>query len=126
MLFRSEVLKALNGKRLRCAILSNGSPDMLQAAVHGAGLTGWIDQTISVDEVRQFKTTPQSYGLVTQHYTVDVREVLFVSSNSWDALGATWFGFKSFWVNRRGLPFETLGPKPTHSGSSLQDLLNVL
>ena len=121
-----EVLKALNGKRLRCAILSNGSPDMLQAAVHGAGLTGWIDQTISVDEVRQFKTTPQSYGLVTQHYTVDVREVLFVSSNSWDALGATWFGFKSFWVNRQGLPFETLGPKPTHSGSSLQDLLNVL
>ena len=121
-----EVLKALNGKRLRCAILSNGSPDMLQAAVHGAGLTGWIDQTISVDEVRQFKTTPQNYGFVTQHYTVDVREVLFVSSNSWDALGATWFGFKSFWVNRQGLPFETLGPKPTHSGSSLQDLLNVL
>ena len=90
------------------------------------GLTGLIDQTISVDEVRQFKTTPQSYGLVTQHYSVDVREVLFVSSNSWDALGATWFGFKTFWVNRQGLRFETLGPKPTHSGASLKDLLNIL
>jgi 2-haloacid dehalogenase len=121
-----QVLTALQGKRLRCAILSNGSPDMLQAAVHSAGLTGLIDQTISVDEVRQFKTTPQSYGLVTQHYSVDVREVLFVSSNSWDALGATWFGFKTFWVNRQGLPFETLGPKPTHSGASLKDLLNIL
>jgi 2-haloacid dehalogenase len=52
--------------------------------------------------------------------------VLFVSSNSWDALGATWFGFKSFWVNRQGLPFETLGPRPTYSGNTLKDILPLL
>jgi len=121
-----EVLQHLQAIGMRCAILSNGSPDMLAKAVSSAGMTGLIDKVLSVDEVRQFKTSPQSYGLVTHHYPMDVREVLFVSSNSWDALGATWFGFKSFWVNRQGLPFETLGPRPTHSGSTLKDILPLL
>ena len=121
-----DVLQHLQAIGMRCAILSNGSPDMLAKAVSSAGMTGLIDKVLSVDEVRQFKTSPQSYGLVTHHYPMDVREVLFVSSNSWDALGATWYGFKSFWVNRQGLPFETLGPRPTHSGSSLKDILPLL
>lgn len=120
------VLQALKTMGMRCAILSNGSPEMLNAAVSSAGMNGLLDKVLSVDEVRQFKTTPQSYGLVSQHYPVDIREVLFVSSNSWDALGATWFGFKSFWVNRQNLPFETLGPRPTHSGSSLSDILPLV
>ena len=120
------VLQALKTMGMRCAILSNGSPEMLNAAVSSAGMTGLLDKVLSVDEVRQFKTTPQSYGLVSQHYPVDIREVLFVSSNSWDALGATWFGFKSFWVNRQNLPFETLGPRPTHSGNSLSDILPLV
>ena len=121
-----DVLQHLQAIGLRCAILSNGSPDMLAKAVSSAGMTGLIDKVLSVDEVRQFKTSPQSYGLVTHHYPMDVREVLFVSSNSWDALGATWYGFKSFWVNRQSLPFETLGPRPTHSGSTLKDILPLL
>jgi 2-haloacid dehalogenase len=120
------VLQSLKAMGMRSAILSNGSPDMLQAAVTSAGMSGLLDKVISVDEVRQFKTSPQSYGLVSKHYPVDVREVLFVSSNSWDALGATWFGFKSFWVNRQGLPFETLGPRPSHSGPTLKDILPLL
>jgi 2-haloacid dehalogenase len=121
-----DVLQHLQAIGMRCAILSNGSPDMLAKAVGSAGMTGLIDKVLSVDEVRQFKTSPQSYGLVTHHYPIDVREVLFVSSNSWDALGATWYGFKSFWVNRQGLPFETLGPRPTHSGPTLKDILPLL
>jgi len=120
------VLEALQALKMPCAILSNGSPDMLQAAVSSAGMTGLIDKVLSVDEVRQFKTSPQSYGLVADHYPFDVREVLFVSSNSWDVLGATWFGFKSFWVNRQNMPFETLGPRPAHSGRSLRDILPLL
>jgi len=120
------VLEALQALQIPAAILSNGSPDMLQAAVSSAGLGHVIDKVLSVDEVRQFKTSPQSYGLVADHYPVDIREVLFVSSNSWDALGATWFGFKSFWVNRQGLPFETLGPRPTYSGRSLRDVLTLI
>ena len=121
-----DVLQHLKGMGMPCAILSNGSPDMLAKAVSSAGFNGLIDKVISVDEVRQFKTSPQSYGLVTHHYPMDMREVLFVSSNSWDALGATWFGFKSFWVNRQGLPFETLGPRPSYSGHTLKDILPLL
>jgi 2-haloacid dehalogenase len=120
------VLEALKALQIPAAILSNGSPDMLQAAVSSAGMVHVIDKVLSVDEVRQFKTSPQSYGLVADHYKVDIREVLFVSSNSWDALGATWFGFKSFWVNRQGMPFETLGPRPTYSGRSLRDILTLI
>jgi 2-haloacid dehalogenase len=120
------VLEALQALQIPAAILSNGSPDMLQAAVSSAGMGHVIDKVLSVDEVRQFKTSPQSYGLVADHYKVDIREVLFVSSNSWDALGATWFGFKSFWVNRQGMPFETLGPQPTYSGRSLRDILTLI
>lgn len=120
------VLEALQSLQIPAAILSNGSPDMLQAAVSSAGMGHVIDKVLSVDEVRQFKTSPQSYGLVADHYKVDIREVLFVSSNSWDALGATWFGFKSFWVNRQGMPFETLGPRPTYSGRSLRDILTLI
>lgn len=120
------VLEALQALQIPAAILSNGSPDMLQAAVSSAGMGHVIDKVLSVDEVRQFKISPQSYGLVADHYKVDIREVLFVSSNSWDALGATWFGFKSFWVNRQGMPFETLGPRPTYSGRSLRDILTLI
>ena len=120
------VLEALKALQIPAAILSNGSPDMLQAAVSSAGMGHVIDKVLSVDEVRQFKTSPQSYGLVADHYKVDIREVLFVSSNSWDALGATWFGFKSFWVNRQGMPFETLGPRPTYTGRSLRDILTLI
>ena len=121
-----EVLRSLKQTGMRCAILSNGSPDMLKSAITSAGMTGLIDKVLSVDEVRQFKTSPQSYGLVTDHYRNDVREVLFVSSNSWDALGATWFGYKTFWVNRQGLPFETLGPRPSYSGNNLRDILDLI
>lgn len=121
-----EVLQTLKQSGMRCAILSNGSPEMLNSAIHSAGMYGLIDKVLSVDEVRQFKTSPQSYGLVSDHYPIDVREVLFVSSNSWDALGATWFGFKTFWVNRQGMPFETLGPRPNYSGNNLKQILDLL
>jgi 2-haloacid dehalogenase len=120
------VLHDLKTKGFKNAILSNGSPKMLESAVSSAGMSSLIDRVISVDTVRQFKIAPESYDLVTQHYGVDKRDVLFVSSNAWDALGATWFGFRSFWVNRQGLPFETIGPKPAYSGSSLEDVLTVV
>ena len=121
-----EVLQALQARGLPCAILSNGSPTMLQQAVLSAGLAPHLDRVLSVDGVRQFKTTPWSYDLVQQHYPVAKDEVLFVSSNGWDALGAIWYGFTTFWVNRQGLPFETLGPRPSHSGPDLRHILSWL
>jgi 2-haloacid dehalogenase len=86
----------------------------------------WLDAVLSVDRVRQFKTTPSSYQMVQDHFGVAPTDVLFVSSNAWDALGATWFGFTTLWVNRQGLPPETIGPAPHHTGCDLSEVLKVL
>jgi 2-haloacid dehalogenase len=118
-----DVLKRLRERGIATAILSNGSPDMLESAVRSAGMTGLLDAVLSVDGVRQFKTTPSSYQLVLAHFKLPAEEVLFVSSNAWDALGATWFGFTTLWVNRQGLPPETLGPAPHFVGRDLTEVL---
>ena len=117
------VLKKIKSMGLTTAILSTGSMDMLTSAVKSAGMQDVLDHIISVDPIRLFKTSPESYGLVQQTIAVNKDEVLFVSSNSWDALGATWFGFTTHWVNRQGLPFEALSPQPHFSGSDLNSVL---
>jgi 2-haloacid dehalogenase len=111
---------------LTTAILSNGSVEMLTSAVHSAGMEGVLDHVISVDPIRLFKTSPESYGLVQKTIAVNKDEVLFVSSNAWDALGAAWFGFTTHWVNRQGLPFEALTPQPHFSGPDLNSVLGSL
>ena len=120
------VLQTIKAKSLTTAILSNGSLDMLTSAVKSAGMEDVLDHVISVDPIRLFKTSPESYGLVQQNIPVNKDEVLFVSSNAWDALGATWFGFTTHWVNRQGLPFEALTPRPHYSGSDLKSVLHSL
>lgn len=119
------VLQKLRHKGLTTAILSNGSPEMLESAVTNAGMKDLLDHTISVDSIRLFKTSPESYGLVQKFMPFEKEEILFVSSNGWDALGATWFGFATLWVNRQGLPYETIGPKPTYTGRDLQKILDI-
>jgi 2-haloacid dehalogenase len=120
------VLQVLRQRGMATAILSNGSPEMLQSAVHSAGMSELLDAVLSVDSVRQFKTTPTSYQIVTDHFGFAPADVLFVSSNAWDALGATWFGFTTLWVNRQGLPPEAIGPAPHHTGRDLTAVLQVL
>ena len=117
------VLQKIKAMGLTTAILSNGSVDMLHSAVHSAGMESVLDHLISVDPIRLFKTSPESYGLVQQVIPVEKNEVLFVSSNAWDALGATWFGFTTHWVNRQGLPYEALEPRPHFSGADLNSVL---
>lgn len=117
------VLQKIKAMGLTTAILSNGSVDMLASAVKSAGMDDVLDHLISVDPIRLFKTSPESYGLVQQTIPINKDEVLFVSSNAWDALGATWFGFTTHWVNRQGLPFEALSPQPHFSGSDLKSVL---
>jgi 2-haloacid dehalogenase len=120
------VLQSLRQRGVATAILSNGSPEMLQSAVRSAGMSELLDAVLSVDSVRQFKTTPTSYQIVTDHFGFAPADVLFVSSNAWDALGATWFGFTTLWVNRQGLPPEAIGPAPHHTGRDLTAVLQVL
>jgi 2-haloacid dehalogenase len=117
------VLKKIKAQGLVTAILSNGSMDMLTSAVKSAGMEGVLDHVISVDLIRLFKTSPETYGLIQKTIPVGKGEVLFVSSNAWDVLGATWFGLTTHWVNRQGLPFEALTPRPDFSGSDLNSVL---
>lgn len=120
------VLQQLQARGMATAILSNGSVAMLESAVASAGMGGLLHKVLSVDGIRLFKTAPESYALVLQAFAVQADEVLFVSSNAWDALGASWFGFSTLWVNRQGLPFETIGPRPSYMGSDLTRVLEVL
>jgi 2-haloacid dehalogenase len=118
-----EVLQALRERGVRAGILSNGDPEMLGVAVRSAGLGELIDPVISVHTVRVFKTSPAAYALGPQALGLPAKDILFVSSNGWDAACATWFGYTTLWVNRSGGPLEPLGVQPTHTGSSLRDVL---
>ncbi len=120
------VLKALRQRGLRTAILSNGNLEMLQPAVENAGMTHLLDAVLSVAPLRRFKTAPECYGLIFNTFAVAREEVLFVSSNAWDALGASWFGLTTLWVNRQQLPFEEIGPKPSYSGTTLEKVLEIV
>jgi 2-haloacid dehalogenase len=117
-----EVLQALKTRGVTTGILSNGDPEMLGIAVRSAGLEGLLDHVISVDSVRKYKTHPDAYRLGTAAVKRSAAQVLFVSCNAWDALAATWFGYRTLWVNRYRLPFEELGTQPTRTGSSLDDV----
>lgn len=104
------------------AILSNGSPEMLAGAVTSAGIGGHLDVVLSVEEVGVFKPDTRVYDLVGQHLGVRRDEVLFVSSNGWDAAGAADYGFATAWVNRSGEPVDRLPARPGHV---LPDLTSI-
>ncbi|BEU21093.1 haloacid dehalogenase type II [Paraburkholderia terrae] len=108
------------------AILSNGNPQMLDIAVKSAGMSGLFDHVLSVDAVRAFKPAPATYALGTQAFGVAAREIVFVSSNGWDASGANWFGYTVFWLNRQGAPAEELGVTPHGTGRSMSDLMSFI
>jgi len=118
-----EVLKALKARGIVTGILSNGDPEMLGVAVRSAGLEDLLDHVLSVDSVRKYKTHPDAYALGPQATGLEAKQIAFVSCNAWDALAATWYGFRTLWVNRYQLPFEELGTPPTRTGSSLRDVL---
>jgi len=118
-----EVLAELKQRRIPAAILSNGDPDMLGVAVKSAGFADLLQHVISVHPTRRFKTDPAAYALGPATLGLSAREILFVSSNAWDAIGATWFGYTTLWVNRSGAPPEQLDTQPSHTGRSLRDVL---
>jgi 2-haloacid dehalogenase len=118
------VLQALKARGVTTGILSNGDPAMLGIAVRSAGLEGLVDHLLSVDAVQRYKTDPAAYALGPQALGRPARQILFVSANGWDALGATWYGYTTLWVNRHGAPPEALEPAPTRTGSSLREVLD--
>ena len=118
------VLQTLADRGIRTGVLSNGDPEMLAIAMRSAGLTDLIDPVLSVHATRRYKTDPAAYALGSEAMKLQPREILFVSSNCWDAIGATWFGYTTLWVNRASAPLDLLGVEPTHTGRTLRDVLS--
>ncbi len=114
-----EMLKALKAGGMQTAILSNGSPPMLDGAVQSAGIGDVLDGVLSVESVGVFKPHASVYDLVQNRFGCARDEVLFVSSNGWDAAGASGYGFVTAWVNRAGEPMDRLPWKPAHVLSDL-------
>lgn len=108
------MLAALKAAGKQTAILSNGSPAMLAAAVASAGIGQQLDALLSVESVGVFKPHAKVYDMVEVHFGCARGEVLFVSSNGWDAAGAAGYGFQTAWVNRAGDPVDNLYARPQH------------
>jgi len=121
-----NVLREIKNRGISTAILSNGSREMLATVVESNGLKSYLDQVVTIEDVRLFKTAPQAYELLLKAFPVKKDEVLFVSSNAWDALAAKWYGYDVFWVNRLGHPFEEIGEQPNYEGDSLSKVLDVI
>jgi 2-haloacid dehalogenase len=104
---------ALKAHGAQTAILSNGEPTMLGAAVEASGMAREFDAILSVEAVRMYKPRPEVYALVTGRFSIKPDEVVFVSSNRWDVMGAAAFGFRPLWVNRSNMPDEYAEQSPT-------------
>src|SRR5262249_28030569 len=107
-----DALRALKAAGHKTAILSNGSPAMLQAAVNASALNEHLDAVLSVDSLRIYKPRPEVYALVTDAFKVAPASATFVSSNRWDVMGATAFGFQTLWINRARNPDEYTDAPP--------------
>ncbi|WP_071672523.1 haloacid dehalogenase type II [Nioella nitratireducens] len=120
-----DMLAALKSEGLQTAILSNGSPDMLQGAVDSADLAALLDDVLSVESVGIFKPDASVYQLVTDRFACAREEVLFVSSNGWDAAAASAFGFRVLWVNRAGEPQDRLPGTPDRVAADLTHVPSI-
>lgn len=119
------VLAALRERGAKIAILSNGTPEMLDQAAGAAGIGGLVDDIFSVDPLKIYKTAPAAYALVTSTYRIAAPDIAFQSSNRWDIAGAKAFGFVCHWINRSGAPDEYGDFPPDTVLSSLAGLLEM-
>jgi 2-haloacid dehalogenase len=118
-----DVLVELKRRAVPAGILSNGDPEMLAVAVKSAGFADLLQHVISVHATARYKTDPATYALGPAAFGLAAKDIVFVSSNGWDAIGATWYGYTTLWVNRTGAPLEQLDTAPTRVGNSLRDVL---
>lgn len=117
-----QMLSDLRSNHILTGILSNGSPDMLNGAVQSAGISDLLNEVISVEDVGVFKPDISVYELVEKRFGCEIREVLFVSSNCWDACAAASFGFQTGWVNRSNEPKDIL---PSGNLVIMKDLSDI-
>ena len=122
----SPLLHILKDAGLKTAILSNGTPEMLDTAVQAAGIAEHLDRVISVEAAGIYKPDPSVYQLAVDALGVAKEHICFVSSNGWDAMGGAAFGFNVVWVNRTGLKPERLGFPPHAELNDLTGLADLM
>ena len=119
-------LKQLRDAGIRMAFLSNLTDTMLDAAVKNSGLEGFLEGHLSTDKVSAFKPDPRAYQMGLDAFNLKKEEVAFAAFAGWDAAGARWFGYPTFWVNRLNAPVEELNVVPDGIGSGLGDLVKFV
>ena len=120
------MLKELKKQNIPTSILSNGSKDMLNAAVKSADITDYLDDVLSVEDVGVFKPNDAVYQMVPDRFNCASDEVLLISSNGWDVAGAAGFGFKTLWVNRSGEPVDKLSHQPWKIANDLTSVAQLV
>jgi 2-haloacid dehalogenase len=121
-----DVLTQIRETGMTTAILSNGSPGMLEAAVAHAGIAAVLDRVLSVDELKIYKPHPTVYRLASERLAVPPEQICFMSSNAWDVAGVAHFGFRAVWVNRFGQARERLPGTPAGEIATLAELPGLL
>ena len=121
-----ETLKILKEKNYKLAILSNGTPHLLNGLVRSNKLENLFDDLFSIEEVGIYKPDSKVYGMPTKKYNINVNEVAFLSANTWDVSGGGNYGFNSIWVNRNNSIFDNLDYKPQNEIKDLSELTKLI
>ena len=121
-----EVLKSLKEKDLKLAILSNGTPALLNQLVKSNNLDNLFDDLFSIEEVGIYKPDSKVYDIPIKKYNIQKNEVAFLSANTWDVSGGGNYGFNSIWVNRNNNTFDNLDYVPKHQIEDLSKLLDII
>ena len=121
-----EVLKDLKEKNFKLAILSNGTPDLLNELVKSNNLDNVFDDLFSIEQVGIYKPDSKVYDMPIKRYGIEKNEVAFLSANTWDVSGGGNYGFQSIWVNRNKNVFDNLDYNPIHEIKDLSELLNKI
>ena len=122
----SETLKALKEKKFKLAILSNGTPSLLNELVKSNNLNNLFDDIFSIEEVGVYKPVSKVYDIPVKKYKVKKDEIAFLSANTWDVSGGGNYGYQAIWVNRNNNIFDNLDYKPTNEIKSLKELTNLI
>ena len=121
-----ETLKALKEKKFKLAILSNGTPSLLNELVKSNNLNNLFDDIFSIEEVGVYKPDSKVYDIPVKKYKIKKDEIVFLSANTWDVSGGGNYGYQAIWVNRNNNIFDNLDYKPISEIKSLNELINLI
>jgi 2-haloacid dehalogenase len=122
----APALKELKAAGIRMAFLANPTEKMLDAVVKNSNLEGFFEPHLSTDKVQVFKPDPRAYQMGCDAFKLAKEEIAFAAFAGWDAAGAKWFGYPTFWVNRMNAPVEELGAPPDGTGAGMADLVKFV